>query len=153
MSAIDTEPFPKAAVAAACAVALFSIGATAMGRWERLNAPAAPPPPAPAREADLRFVDAPDGSVAVIDAASGRKIDALAPGSNGFVRTVMRSFAHDRMRRGDGADRPFTLAESASGRLAVSDGETGRRVDLDAFGPSNRADFQRLLDLDGGARR
>lgn len=153
MSAIDTEPFPRAAVAAACAVVLFSIGATAVGRWERLARPAAAPPPAPSRVADLRFVDAPDGSVAVVDADSGRRIDALAPGSNGFVRTVMRSFAHDRMRRGDGADQPFTLAESAGGQLAVSDALTGRRVDLDAFGPSNRADFQRLLDLDGSARR
>jgi putative photosynthetic complex assembly protein len=44
-----------------------------------------------------------------------------------------------------GHEAPFTLAREADGRLTLSDKQTGRTVDLDSFGPTNLASFERVL--------
>jgi len=146
MSAIDTEPFPRGALIAAAAVIGFSLVATTAVRLERLAAPRVPMlQAAPADYVDLRFADQPDGSVSVRDSRTGALIASLAPGTNGFVRGVMRGLAHDRKRRGLDAGPPFRLAESDRSRLTLEDMATGRLVDLEAFGSSNRDAFLKLL--------
>ncbi|MBK8211243.1 MAG: phosphonate-binding protein [Rhodospirillales bacterium] len=103
-------------------------------------------PPADAGESrDLRFEDRADGAVVIYDARAQRAIEVLAPGTNGFIRGVMRGLARERMLRGIGAERPFRLVRDNDNRLLLSDPATGRLIGLDAFGITNAEAFARLL--------
>jgi putative photosynthetic complex assembly protein len=146
MSAIDTEPFPRPVLIAAGALIGFSLIVTAVGRLERISAPAAASAqPAPLRTMDVRFTDEPDGSVAVRDSRDDKVIESLAPGTNGFVRSVMRGLVHDRKRRGLGATPPFRISEWAGGHVMLEDTATGRLIDLDSFGDDNKGAFAQML--------
>jgi putative photosynthetic complex assembly protein len=57
----------------------------------------------------------------------------------------MRGLARERRRQGVGADIPFQLIGRSDGRLTLVDPGTGRRVDLESFGPTNAAVFARLM--------
>ncbi|MCE4554426.1 photosynthetic complex assembly protein PuhC [Roseateles cellulosilyticus] len=93
----------------------------------------------------LRFEDRADGGIAVRDAATGALLDTVAPGTNGFLRSAMRGLVRERKRQGLGPEQPFELLGRADGRLTLVDPGTGRRIDLESFGPSNAAAFARLL--------
>jgi putative photosynthetic complex assembly protein len=93
----------------------------------------------------LRFEDRPDGGIAVRDAESGRAVAILAPGTNGFVRGVLRGLARERRQHEIGDGPAFRLARLADGRLSLEDVATGRRIDLEAFGPTNAIAFARFL--------
>ena len=152
MSAVDTEPFPKSALIAAAALIGFTMVATAAGRMVRLSAPPAVADqagPAATHALQLRFTDEADGSVTVIDSDSNRQVASLAPGTNGFIRGVMRGLARERRGLRIGAEPPFRLAAWPDGRLTLDDTATGRRIDLNAFGTSNRQAFLGLLDAGG----
>lgn len=94
---------------------------------------------------DLRFADRDDGSIAVFDAASGRQVDVVLPGTSGFLRGTLRGLARERRRQDIGAEPPFRLVGRADGRLTLLDPATGRRVDLESFGPTNTEAFARYL--------
>jgi putative photosynthetic complex assembly protein len=93
----------------------------------------------------LNFVDRDDGGITVTDAANGAVLSDIKPGTNGFLRSMMRGFAHERSRDGIGAETPFTLTRWSDGTLSVTDETTGRRVDLDAFGANQTEPFANLL--------
>lgn len=133
---------PRGPLIAAGALALCTLlGAGAVRlSGEPIRAPDAPV----AAERALRFEDREDGSIAVIDARSGRVIDAVN-GQAGFVRGTLRGLARERKRQGLGAEQPFMLLGRADGRLTLHDPATGRLVDLESFGPVNAAVFARLL--------
>jgi putative photosynthetic complex assembly protein len=94
---------------------------------------------------DLKFVDLADGGVAVYDVHDPAPIHILAPGSNGFVRAVMRNLVHERRSNGFGSAAPFRVAASRDGRLVLEDLATGRRIELEAFGPTNAGVFASFL--------
>ncbi len=94
----------------------------------------------------LRFEDGPDGSVAVIDAASGKPLERLH-GEQGFIRGALRALTRERRMRDIGPTPPFELAARADGRLTLTDPATGARIDLESFGPTNAGVFARLLTL------
>jgi putative photosynthetic complex assembly protein len=96
-------------------------------------------------ERAFRFEDRIDGSIAVLDAANNRQVEAVAPGTNGFLRGTLRGLARERKRQGVGPEEPFRLVAHADGRLTLVDPTTGRRVDLEAFGATNAAAFSQLL--------
>jgi putative photosynthetic complex assembly protein len=141
------DQVPPALITAAAALILATLVVVA---WSRLTAPA----PVAATSAGalkvraLFFEDRPDGSVAVLDARSGQLTRTLASGEDGFVRATLRTMAHERRRRGLGAETPFELAELDHGRVVLIDPATGRSVDLEAFGSTNFAAFARLLASD-----
>lgn len=148
MSAIDSEPFPRGALIAASSLIVISLVATAAVRLTRLNAPspqASTTQPMPYDSVDLRFIDEADGSVSVRDSHTNRLVASVKPGVGGFVRGVMRGLAHDRQRRGISAEPPFRLSEWKGGRLSLEDTATGRVIDLEAFGSTNRDAFLQLL--------
>jgi len=99
----------------------------------------------PVRERLLRFADREDGFVVVTDAASGAGVAALGREGSGFVRGVMRGLARERRQYDAGAEQPFRLAEWPDGALSLTDTATGRVVELNGFGPTNRAVFAGFL--------
>jgi putative photosynthetic complex assembly protein len=149
MSAMDKDPFPRGALIGAGALVGFSLVLTAVGRLAMLNAPPPLPPPAPAQSVALRFADASDGGVIVRDGRDNHLVAALAPGTNGFVRGVMRGLVHERKARGIGTAPPFVLSRWNDGHLALEDSATGRQIDLDAFGSGNKEAFVQLLRRPG----
>ena len=92
----------------------------------------------------LQFEDRADGGIDVIDARDHRVIDTVT-GQAGFVRGTLRGLARERRRAGVGASAPFELVAHVDGRLTLVDPSTTRRVDLESFGPTNMADFVRLI--------
>jgi putative photosynthetic complex assembly protein len=93
---------------------------------------------------ELRFADRADGTLAAYD-ERGREVSDVTPESNGFVRGVLRGMFRTRKLESKGRDAFFRLAREADGHLTITDAETGRRVDLDSFGPTNSAAFATLL--------
>jgi putative photosynthetic complex assembly protein len=57
----------------------------------------------------------------------------------------LRGFARDRRAAQLTSADAFILARRADGRLTIEDTSTGRIVDLDGFGPTNRDAFLKLL--------
>ena len=94
---------------------------------------------------ELRFEDAADGSVQVVDAASGATVAELPAGGEGFMRGVLRGMARSRRQEGIGRDAPLRLVRWSDGHISLHDPTTGRAVELDAFGETNARAFARLL--------
>jgi putative photosynthetic complex assembly protein len=71
--------------------------------------------------------------------------ETLAPGTNGFVRGVLRGLMRERKAESIGPTAPFRLTHWANGRLSLDDPSTGRHVDLEVFGPTNAGAFAQIL--------
>jgi putative photosynthetic complex assembly protein len=93
----------------------------------------------------LRFEDQDDGGVAVRDAGDGKVIYVVAPGTNGFIRATLRGLTRERIRSGVGGETPFALIRWSDGTMSLEDSTTGRKIALDAFGPTNAAAFAQLF--------
>jgi putative photosynthetic complex assembly protein len=126
----------------------FSMLMVAIGSFQKPTPSFAPSRPLVVRS--LHFVDTPEHGVAIVNAADQRVLDVLAPGSGNFVRATLRGLAQQRMRSGVSADVAFRLTAWEDGRLTLEDPATSRVVELEAFGPTNREDFARMLTLPGG---
>lgn len=107
--------------------------------------PAQPPVSTVVESYDLRFEDRPNGAVLVYDSADDRLADTLEPGTNGFVRGVLRGLVRERRADHIGPTPPFRLTRWANGRLSLDDPSTGRHVDLEVFGLSNAGAFADIL--------
>jgi putative photosynthetic complex assembly protein len=83
---------------------------------------------------ELRFIDRDDGAVVVLSCRMAT-VGVLAPGTNGFVRGVMRGMARERRSKNIDAGPPYRLAVWSDGRLTLDDPSTGRWIELAAFGP------------------
>ncbi|OYV34062.1 MAG: hypothetical protein B7Z80_22280 [Rhodospirillales bacterium 20-64-7] len=121
-------------------------GALACATAARLTGFATPPAtPAPVASLSLRFADLADGGVAVRDAATHQLIATIPARDDGFLRMTLRLLAAARLRRHIGEAPPFTLTQFPGGRMALADPTTGETVELEAFGPSNIAEFARFF--------
>lgn len=94
----------------------------------------------------LVFADQPDGSVSVFDVQRGQVLTALPAGGGGFVRGALRALARQRRLAHVGPDVPFHLVRWSDGRLTLDDSTTGNHLELDAYGTTNLASFEKLLD-------
>ncbi len=95
---------------------------------------------------DLSFADQPDGSVRIVDVATGEVAGGVARGAeSGFIRGVMRGLMRNRHQRGVGIGPPFRLTLWANGQLSITDTTSGYVTDLSGFGDTNRAEVMRLL--------
>ena len=136
---------PRGALIGAAALITFSLVTAAVGRLTQRSAGELPAGE-PVASSELRFSDRSDGAVVIADAASGQVVDVIAPGTNGFLRSVLRGLARERKRQDLGETLPFRLTRWADNRLLLDDEATGRRIDLGAFGPTNAEAFARVLD-------
>jgi len=137
-------PIPRPVLLGAGALVAFTLVLTAGARLSRPGMPAMAPPPLETIE--VRFEDRPDGSVAMLDPASGRELTRVPPASNGFIRGVLRGLFRERKLESLGRAGTFRIERGADGRLGLEDMATHRRIDLTAFGPDNTAAFARLLE-------
>lgn len=96
-------------------------------------------------ERHLRFADLADGGISVRDAASGKLLERVEPGTNGFLRGALRGLSRERKREGIGPEAPLRLTSRSDGRLLLEDPATHRLIDLGAFGAQNVAIFTRAL--------
>lgn len=156
MNAMPTQPAPQAlprgALLSVLGLVLAALLGAAAVRWS--GSPIREPDARTVAERQLRFADAPDGSVLITDARTGALV-ARIEGEQGFLRGALRALARERRLAGIGAEPPFALLARADGRLTLQDPSTGQRIDLESFGPSNSAVFARLLaaPADPTARR
>lgn len=139
-----TQTVPRGVLLGAAVMILLSVGLAAFARRAHLAELARPAPP-PIESMELRFEDRSDGAIAVIDASTGREISLVPPRSNGFIRGVMRGMFRTRKLESIGRQGRFRLTREADGRLTIEDPQTGRRVDLHSFGPTNAEAFAQLL--------
>jgi putative photosynthetic complex assembly protein len=102
----------------------------------------------PLAQRELVFSDRDDGAIVVTDARTGRVVETLQPGSEGFVRGAMRGLARERKRASASPDLPFRLATWPDGRITLEDVATGNFMELHAFGRTNAEAFLRLLSTE-----
>lgn len=137
------RPFPRFALVGAGLLIAATIIAAAVARY--VGTDTFVPTAAVVVSRDLLFQDRADGSIAIVDAADGAPVEVVAPGTNGFLRAMLRGLARDRRREDAGRALPFRLTFYADGRLTLEDPFSGRRIDLEAFGHTNEQVFARLL--------
>jgi len=127
---------------AAGALVVLSIIGVAAVRWSGVPISTPDAPVVSARV--LQFADRQDGGIDVTDVGTGRLVETVT-GQSGFIRGTLRGLARERRRAGIGAAEPFALLAHSDGRLTLLDPSTSRRVDLESFGPTNLAEFVRML--------
>lgn len=93
----------------------------------------------------LHFADTPDGFVQVTDARSGAVVARIGQEGSGFIRGVMRGLARERRMHHLDASQPFRLTLWGDTSLTLVDTATGRIIELNGFGHTNRGAFYRLL--------
>lgn len=143
MSDAHGDRIPRPAIFGALALVVVTILAAAGARLTGLGTVEVPPSVA-VDSRELAFEDAADGSVVVRDAA-GEVLYVVEPGTNGFLRGVLRGLARDRKLRGIGPEPAFVLTRWADGRLTLEDPQTERRLYLGPFGSDNVKIFVTLL--------
>jgi putative photosynthetic complex assembly protein len=140
----SAEGIPRGVLIGAALLLAFAFSITLFGRSADIGA-VHMPSARPYQTLHLHFADRDDGGITITDAGDGAVLSDIKPGTNGFLRSLMRGFAHERSRDGIGAETPFTLTRWSDGTLSVTDETTGRRVDLDAFGASQTEVFAGLF--------
>lgn len=145
---ITVHRVPLMMAGALIASVLALTTATTMGFFDRQSVPSESRAAAGIEAIDsrmLQFYDEADGTVRVEDAETGDVVARYGPGTGGFVRTTMRSFAHQRRIRGIGRETPFELVEWDNGDLTIRDATTGGSAEMASFGPGNRKTFADML--------
>lgn len=148
-ASINQSLIPKGGLFAAAALVLFALAAVTTARLTgsggtRMMLPAA------VESRELNFADGHGGTVLVYDSSTKQLIDTLPPGSNGFIRVVLRGLARERKLGDVGAEPPFRLTRYVNGQITLTDTSSGKAIDLDAFGSANRQAFARLMTVGGG---
>jgi putative photosynthetic complex assembly protein len=138
--AVAERMVPRGALLGAAALIGFSLVAASLGRVTGVGT-------VRTDYATFRFEDRSDGGISVIAPESDATIGVVPAGTDGFVRTVLRSLAFDRQRHGVGARPAFVIAKWSDGHTTIDDPATGRRVDLAAFGAANMQAFEHVVAL------
>lgn len=138
------QNIPRGVLIAAGALMVFALAVTFYGRSTETGVVRMPAAEA-VQTLRLYFLDQPDGGIQIKNAADGAVLQTVPPGANGFLRSTMRGLVRARNRSDIGSDTPFTLTRWANGTLSLTDETTGRRIDLDAFGPTQVDTFAKLL--------
>ena len=146
--AADQE-IPKGAILGAFALIVFAIVSVSVGRFTGIGTVHFDHA-SPVQSTSLRFEDRPDGGIAVIAPNSGAVLGIIEPGSDGFIRTVLRSLAFDRQRHHIGSGPAFTLNKWSDRHATLDDPSTGRSVDLVALGKTKMQAVSNLMIMAGG---
>ncbi len=141
---ISPRPFPRGPLFGAFALVAMSIVLAATAHLTGIGTSSVDPAN-PVESHDLRFTDRNDGAVVVLSAQNDKVVEVLPPGTNGFVRGVLRGLARERKLEGIGTEPPFRLTRWDDGRLSLEDRATGRKVELVSFGQTQFDTFAAML--------
>ncbi len=141
---------PVAVLYGAGALIAFVILGAGAARMSGLGA-ATEPSARAVQSLALRFEDQDNGSVLVRNANDGAVIYTIAPETNGFMRATLRGLVRARKLADVGDATPFMLTRWDDGRMTLDDTTTGRKVALEAFGPTNAGAFAQLFLASGGS--
>ncbi len=144
MSDSFARPFPRGALIGAGTLLGLSLLLVAGSRINGVGATRMPEAGV-VSTLDVRFADRADGAVVATAADDDHVVAVFAPGTNGFVRGVMRGLARERRRDGIDAVPPFRLTRWTDGRMSLTDTATGVNINLEVFGPTNAAAFAQLF--------
>lgn len=141
----DAPTVPRAALIGAASLIAFAVVAAGSARIWHWHA-ATPMPVTALQSVRVRFLDRPDGGVEIRDADhSNDVLRQIPPGTNGFLRGVMRGLARTRRAEHVAPEIPFTLTRWADGEMTLTDTGTGQRLSLEVFGMDNARVFASLL--------
>lgn len=140
----ESKTLPRGLLLGASALILFSLVCVWAARMTDVGTVHMPKSEA-VETLQLSFEDTDDGGVAVRDARDDKVIYKVQPGTNGFIRATVRGLVRERKREDIGAATPFTLTHWGDGTMSLEDSTTGRRVSLEAFGPTNAQAFAQLF--------
>lgn len=143
MSATTTAPFPRLQLAAVVTVLGIVLASATFARLTGFAVSSQAP--LPIASVALHFNDMQDGSVAVVNADTGRLIARVPARGGGFIRSTMRVLATARAHDNIGPAAAFILNEMPGGTFQLFDPATGQRLDLVAFGPTNEGEFATLF--------
>ena len=93
----------------------------------------------------IQFHDDAKGEVWVSDAVTGEELGRYPQGQGGFVRATARTMATGRIQRGLGSAVPFELIAWDDGSMTLRDTQTGRALELHAFGSKTYEIYQDIL--------
>jgi putative photosynthetic complex assembly protein len=141
---VAEQTLPRGLLVGAGILVISSLVMVSVARFTGYH-PETPPVSTVVQSYDLRFEDRPDGAVLVYDNADNALTYTVEPGTNGFVRGVLRGLVRERRADHVGPTPPFRLTRWADGRLSLDDPSTGRHVDLEVFGPANAGAFADIL--------
>ena len=142
---VKVDSLPAGVLRGAALLVGFSLLAVVAARALNLRSAVANPA-VPVRVMHLSFVDRSDGGVEVDDADhANATIHVVPPGTNGFLRGVLRGLARARRNEHVGAAPPFTLTRWADGQMTLADPQTGPRISVEVFGPTNARPVAQLL--------
>lgn len=141
----SSRPFPRAVLIGAFALIVFTILGAGIARWTGIGSAGDMRAYSVVDRQAIHFEDRSDGAVVVHSTAAGGVVGVLDPGTNGFIRSVVRGLVRERRARGIGSEPPFYLTRWQDGRFSLEDPSTGRSVELGAFGPTNADAFAGLL--------
>jgi putative photosynthetic complex assembly protein len=150
MSDSHNNLMPRKALIAFAALIGFSLVLVIAARVTGMGISHAPAQPV-VKSLDVRFEPRDDGALLVLAVDDGAIVKVLAPGSNQFLRGVLRAVARERRRHGLGGAGALQVARLADGRLTVRDPETSKVIELKSFGPTNEGAFAAILDARGPA--
>lgn len=139
-----STPLPRGILIGAAALIAMTIAATAAGKLTGVGTTMTPVAEI-VLERSLHFSDRTDGGVDVVEAGSGLPVYVVPPGTNGFLRGVLRGMSRVRKLEGIGPEPAYVLTRWYDGRLSLADPATGREVNLEPFGPDNYRVFAQLL--------
>jgi len=97
----------------------------------------------------LRFEQAADGQITVIDGSTGEAIADAPAGAEGFLKGALRGLNRIRMADETAPGVPYRLDRLANGQLMLVDTASGVALDLNAYGRSNAAVFAEFLETTG----
>lgn len=140
---LRTGSLPRGMVLGTMLVIAGTLGLAALGHQAPVNPAMTGAQPTAMR--DIRFSDRADGAVVVSDARTGRQIEVVEPGTEGFVRGAMRGLVRQRRLADIGPEVPFRLSTWPDGRITLQDLANDNTMELHAFGRTNAEAFLRLL--------
>jgi putative photosynthetic complex assembly protein len=97
----------------------------------------------------LRFEQAADGRITVVDGTTGQAITDAPPGAEGFLKGALRGLNRIRMAGDTAPGAPYRLEQMANGQLLLIDTVSGVALDLNAYGRGNAAVFAEFLETTG----
>jgi putative photosynthetic complex assembly protein len=145
-----TPSFPRLPLTAIILLVLASVGGVTAARLAGVSPHIVMHTDQPTQTRLLRFEDRSDGSVVVIDATTSADIAIAAPGTNGFLRGMLRGLMRSRKLREISFTEPFRLERYANGQTVLVDTAVHKDISLDAFGPTNAAVFAAFLSTPEG---